>query len=77
MLFDDVRENFGDRGSFTCIHGGDIGRIKFAMEAAGDVERLRLMGEVEDEFAADESMLIGRCRGLIIVVVVTEVRCRR
>jgi hypothetical protein len=59
IVVDDTRENFGDRGSLTCMYGGDIGRMKFAIDAAGDVERLRLIGDVDDELAADESILNG------------------
>ena len=51
----EARTNFGERGSFTWMYGGEIGRMKLAIEAAGEVERLRFVGEVEDEFAADES----------------------
>ncbi|CAF2993295.1 unnamed protein product, partial [Rotaria sp. Silwood2] len=36
-------------------------RIKFAIEAAGDVERLKLIGDVDEELAADESILV--CHG--------------
>jgi len=51
IIDDDARENFGDNGSLTRIHGGDIGRIKFGIEPTGDVERLKLIGDVEDESA--------------------------
>jgi hypothetical protein len=54
MIVEDARENFGDKGSLTWMQGGEIGRMKFGMEAAGDVERLKLTGDVEGELAADE-----------------------
>ena len=54
-VVDEARANFGDKGSFTWMHGGEIGRMKLAIEAAGDVERLRFIGDIDGEFGAETS----------------------
>ncbi len=57
---EDAREIFGDNGSFTWIQGGDIGRIIFAIDVAGDIERLKTIGDVDEESAVDESGFVCR-----------------
>lgn len=44
--------------------------MKLAIEGAGDVERLRLTGDVEEEFAGEEFRWM-------TVVVAMDVRCKR